>query len=388
MKSVQIQLKTGRFNQQDVAKVTALNPHLILAFGSLDLIRSAELKEFAKQFPNAQFVGCSTAGEISSKGFFDDTLVINAIHFDQKGSHVKTAFYTSDDAKIGQMESGKKLGAKLNSPDLVGVLLLAPGVGANPPEIVYGVKNAIPHDISVFGGLAGDGGKFQETSVFFNGEVLTTGCLAVGFYGESLSLQHSARGGWKTFGAVREVTKSHENVLFEIGGRPALDVYKESMGDHAKNLPKTGLSFPLSLVSSEGDEVGLMRAVLDVNEADKSLILAGDIMLRGHEQDRTYVRLARGKNMDLIDGAREAADLIKPDAGSDHFGILISCVARKIVMGQAIDDEIEAVLEGLKGCNVGGFYAYGEIGPFHSKNDCQLHNQTMTITLLSEKKSA
>ena len=53
---------------------------------------------------------------------------------------------------------------------------------------------------------------------------------------------------------------------------------------------------------------------------------------------------------------------------------------------QRVEEEVEAVRDVL-GASVAlaGFYSYGEISPFTPGAKCELHNQTMTITALSEQ---
>jgi hypothetical protein len=64
---------------------------------------------------------------------------------------------------------------------------------------------------------------------------------------------------------------------------------------------------------------------------------------------------------------------------------LISCVGRKLVLQQRIEEEVEAVQEVLgSGAALAGFYSYGELCPFGADARCELHNQTMTITTLRE----
>ncbi|MDE2000358.1 MAG: FIST C-terminal domain-containing protein, partial [Burkholderiales bacterium] len=65
--------------------------------------------------------------------------------------------------------------------------------------------------------------------------------------------------------------------------------------------------------------------------------------------------------------------------------LLVSCVGRKLVMGAHVDEEVEAVAAVFgRHATVSGFYSYGEISPTVKGLDCKLHNQTMTITYLSE----
>ena len=90
----------------------------------------------------------------------------------------------------------------------------------------------------------------------------------------------------------------------------------------------------------------------------------------------------------LIDGAKGAAQASHAVIGSEppDPAILISCVGRKLVLEQRIEEEVEAVREVLGvSTTLAGFYSYGEILPFTPGAKCELHNQKMTITALSER---
>jgi hypothetical protein len=90
----------------------------------------------------------------------------------------------------------------------------------------------------------------------------------------------------------------------------------------------------------------------------------------------------------LIDGAFGAAEVSYEAIGSSSpdLAILISCVGRKMVLRQRIEEEVESVREVLGERTVlAGFYSYGEISPFKPGVECSLHNQTMTITTFLEK---
>jgi hypothetical protein len=70
---------------------------------------------------------------------------------------------------------------------------------------------------------------------------------------------------------------------------------------------------------------------------------------------------------------------------SAELAILISCVGRKLVLGQRVEEEVEAVRNVLGPVPVmSGFYSYGEISTQFGSTQCELHNQTMTITVLKE----
>jgi hypothetical protein len=187
-------------------------------------------------------------------------------------------------------------------------------------------------------------------------------------------------GGWDSFGPERRITRSKGNVLFELDGRSALELYKEYLGSHASGLPASGLLFPLTLRSEETGE-SVVRTILAVNEADQSMTFAGDM------PEQALARLMRANFDRLIDGAAGAARTCRQKLGEEKtdLAILISCVGRKLVLKQRIEEEVEAVVEVLGETVVStGFYSYGEISPFIPEARCALHNQTMTVTTLSE----
>jgi hypothetical protein len=194
-----------------------------------------------------------------------------------------------------------------------------------------------------------------------------------------LKVGFGSLGGWDPFGPERLVTRSKGNVLFELDGRPALSLYKQYLGEHSKGLPATGLLFPLS-VRVEPGETPLVRTILAVDEQQQSMTFAGDV------PEGAYARLSKANVDRLIDGAVGAARASCP-AGSvaPELAILISCVGRKLVLKQRVEDEVEGVRSILgEQAAMTGFYSYGEIAPFSLGERSELHNQTMTITTFAE----
>ncbi|HRC76477.1 MAG TPA: FIST C-terminal domain-containing protein, partial [Kouleothrix sp.] len=203
----------------------------------------------------------------------------------------------------------------------------------------------------------------------------------LGLYGKRLKVGFGSLGGWDPFGPERLITRSSGNVLYELDGRSALTLYKKYLGEHAAELPAAGLLFPLSLRTRTG-ETGLVRTVLSVDEEAQSMTFAGD-MPQG-----AYARLMMANFDRLIDGAIGAARTSYHAIGdtSPDLAILISCVGRKLLLKQRVEEEIEGVRDVLgPHTPITGFYSYGEISPFTPGANCELHNQTMTITTLAEE---
>jgi hypothetical protein len=137
--------------------------------------------------------------------------------------------------------------------------------------------------------------------------------------------------------------------------------------------------FPLS-IRANGGNISLVRTILSVNEKDKSLTFAGNM------PEGDYARLMKANFDRLIEGASTAAqNSMSKITGQPDLAILISCVGRKLVLDQRIEEEIEEVrtIYGSKTA-ITGFYSYGEISPSFNFLKCELHNQTMTITTLTE----
>lgn len=361
-----------------LAPVAEINANLVLVFaGMAHFSRPEFAAELRAAAPQAAWLGCSTAGEISPDGVDDDSCVVTAVEF---AGVTLTRAYTELAGMDDSFAAGQRIGQQLQSADLRAILIFGPGVAINGSALVNGVAEVVGQAIPITGGLAGDGGAFTRTFTLGDAGVSDQGVVAVGLCGDALSFAHGSFGGWEPFGPARKVTRSVGNVLYELDGEPALEVYKRYLGEHAKGLPASGLLFPFAMLGDDHNAMGLIRTILAVSEADGSLTLAGEIQQDG------YLKLMHASTDKLVDGAECAAEaaarMQEHDAG---LAILVSCVGRKLVMGGRVDEEVEAVGEVFgQGAVLTGFYSYGEISPFTPGAACKLHNQTMTITYLGE----
>ena len=360
---------------EDLLKLN-FKAHILLLFMSPDFKEKENLLNYlSKKFPESSIVGCSTAGEISDISVLDNSVSLTAIQL-EKVTHKKIAVPVKSMEK--SYSSGLQLAGKLKRPDLKHVLVFSDGLNVNGADLVSGMIAGLPK-VSITGGLAGDGADFNKTFIINDGEITDKMLVAIGLYGDDLKVGYSSKGGWDSFGKDRLVTKAKKNVLFELDGMPALELYKSFLGDKAKDLPGSGLLFPLSLRENE-TSTRVVRTILSVNEEDQSLTFAGNI------PKGSYVRLMKANVDRLINGAQQSAKMANNSLNNDaELAILISCVGRRLVLKQLVEEEVEAVREILgPKPKITGFYSYGEIAPFEEFSPCELHNQTMTITTLSE----
>lgn len=353
---------------------------LVLAFGSLKNVESkTRFKELQGRYPKADIVLCSTAGEILETQVNDDTLAVTAIKF--KSTSTQTVM-----VKRGKTKRSADLGAEivdaLPTKNLTHVMVFAEGLNINGSHLVEGMMQQLPEGVQVTGGLAGDGGAFKRTAVGLNGPAISNQIVAVGFYGEKLQVGFGSVGGWDEFGVERIVTKSKNNVVYELDGQPILPLYKKYLGPAANDLPGSGLFFPLSVHAPDSD-IKLVRTLLAVDEEVGSITFAGNVP-EGH-----MAQLMKANFDRLIDGAGQAAQATHTSLKGKkaELAVLVSCVGRKLVLKQRIEEEVESV-QAILGdqCHLTGFYSYGEIAPTAAeKNQCRLHNQTMTITTFQER---
>lgn len=358
---------------------------LVLVFGSRYLLEdSAHYEHIHSLYPTAHIFLCSTSGEIADTAVYDDTIAVTAVEFEHTA--VQTAS-TTVSAMSDSFQAGYAVGSALPHEDLAHVFVLSDGHVVNGSTLVQGLKEALPSGMIITGGLAGDGNRFERTLVGLNAPPTEGVIAAVGFYGNRLKVGYGSIGGWDAFGPNRLITKAENNVLYELDGRSALDIYKLYLGNEAEQLPSSALLFPLSIKARIDSGQSLVRTILSIDEENKSMIFAGDIPTGWHAQ---FMKA----NFDrLIDGAGHAAEVSSLLLGSEppDLSILISCIGRKNILADRVEEEVENVREILGGeTAITGFYSYGEISPLMfasslaSSSACELHNQTMTITALKE----
>lgn len=365
--------------RDDLNPLAALKPNLVLVFASPRWFNASSIaSDLAATFPEALILGCSTAGEISSVGVHAGHCIVTAVRFEQ----TRLAAATTDLAGMADSAAaGRRLGERLKRDDLRAILLFGQGVQINGSALIEGMRAVLDPAVVVTGGLAGDEGAFSQTWTIGPDGVSDRAVVALGLGGPHLRFSHGSFGGWEPFGPPRKATRCDGNILYELDREPALEVYKRYLGDYARDLPASGLLFPFAMLAGDRKDTGLIRTILGINEADNSLVLAGDIQADG------YLQLMHASTDSLVNGAEAAAQAAgqMDSQAASGLAILVSCVGRKLAMGARVDEEVEAVAEALgRNATLAGFYSNGEISPMVPGGDCKLHNQTMTITCLAE----
>ncbi len=363
-------LPTAQIEEQVLVLVFASTPAAALA---------APLEQLLQGLPGAVVMGCSTSGQIIENVYLETGLVAAVIRFERSSLKLRSEKLSQ---KTDSFTVGESLAQQFDAPELNALFVLSEGLNVNASRLMLGFNSVIAGRVPITGGLAGDGDCFQSTWIWVDGRPVSDHVAVLGIYGDSLNLGYASGGGWDVLGPEREITRSQGKVLYEVDGEPALAMYKKYLGKMADRLPASGTLFPLALSCGEDTDEYKVRGILSVNEEDQSISFAGDMPQHSH------VRLMRTDYDHLVEAAGKAASslhLPRRQPRGELLCIAISCVGRRLVLGPRVEDEIEAVFDSLPpGTRQIGFYSHGELSPLAS-GLCDLHNQTMTLTLWWEE---
>jgi hypothetical protein len=359
---------------------TLADADLVIYFASPSAMREGtQLAQLAEIYPRARLIGCSTGGEIADYSVLEDSIVATAVSFDSVT--IGTAS-TSIRSVPDSTAAGAVLASDLGARDLRAVFVLADGLNVNGSELVKGLSDALGPAVVITGGLAGDGDAFQSTAVGLGPAPRPGTLAAVGFYGDAVAVGYGYHAGWDPLGPERRITRSEGNVLYTLDDLPALELYKRYLGEEAEGLPGSAFLFPLRIWDDrEGSGPAVIRTILGIDEGNGSMTFAGD-MPQGHAAQFMHGNLDR-----LVDSAERAAAEARRGAKTDRgLALLVSCIGRKLLLDQRTGEEVEAAVKALgDGFLAAGFYSYGEICPQGPGGPSDLHNQTMTVTVIGEQ---
>nr|WP_320133067.1 FIST N-terminal domain-containing protein [uncultured Holophaga sp.] len=355
---------------------------LVLAFFASELgVARTTLEALRSAYPGSHLAGASTGGEIVGTSLEDNSIAVAVLHF----ASTELALGREEVAQIhSSLEAGRRLARHLDHAELKGALLFTSGLAADGADAARGLSQVLGREIPVSGGVAAAAGAGGPTFTLsaLPGEPLELGTdqiIGIGFRGRAIRLSSASKGGWSPFGLERRVTRSQGHILYELDGKPALALYRTYLGERARGLPLTASLFPLAILDGRvRGEDPLVRSVQGVDEEAQSLIFGGNI------QEGSLVQLMHSSVDRLVEASSQAGASLAPGGAHRGLCLAVSCIARRLVMGERAEEELEALSESLSpSTDLVGFYSHGELSPERS-GECLLHNQTMTLTLIQE----
>lgn len=360
--------------------VQSCDANLVLYFGSHEhLVDGQRHAELSLLFPAAVILGCSGGSVLDSRVSPDVTVAAVAVSF----QHARVSLASVElETHTTAENCGRALVRQLDATDLAGIFVLGDGTLLNGSALLRGMRDVVRPGIPVSGGLAGDDARFEETLVAANAPPRPGIVAALGFYGEGVQLTSGVGGGWTVFGPHRTISRSQGNVLLELDGEPALDLYRRYLGEEAEGLPGTALLFPLRIFHPDRPDHDVVRTVLAIDETTESMTFAGDV------PQGWVAQLMRSTVSRLTAAAATATrDAVHACRHGDLPGlaIVVNCIGRRLAMGGRYADETADVLEQLPPAVAQlGFYSHGEMAAHPSSHTLELHNQTLVVTLVTE----
>ncbi|MDD5400969.1 MAG: PAS domain S-box protein [Sulfurimonas sp.] len=312
--------------------------------------------------PNASFMATSTAGIVKGGEIVDGEIVISFSLFEH--SFTKSLCYVSKTAD----EIVESISKDLITSSTKLLVIFANTFKINSEYILKEISLKHPN-IVISGGNAGDDFKFKTSNVF-SSKCNTCDVVVGVIYSDILKVETKYLFNWQTIGKQMVVTKSSENIVYEINNQSVLDIYKHYLGDEiAENMHTLGIEFPL--IFSE-DGVDVARAPIAVDEAQGSVQFAGDI------KEGSYVKFGYA-NIENIKNAN--IETINQNRFKNEAIYIYSCATRRQVLGSYFKEELKS-LHTL--APLSGFATYGEF--FHDSKSCSnnLLNITTTYVVLNE----
>jgi hypothetical protein len=341
------------------------------------------LAEAERAAPGTAFFGCSTAGEITERGLTRGNLAAMVVSSDETAISLSV----TEGVKANPAEAARRLcadfAAQMKSASAKGLsmstsVLLVDGLNGAGECVVNEVLSATRSFQQVVGGAAGDDGAFAATKVGARGKATTDSAAVLHTFSRKpwgVGVDH----GLKPNSSRMRVTRASANVVQQIDGRPAFDVYKEFAARRGVDLTPQNAG-PFLIANELGihvfDELRRARAPLKVG-ADGSLTCAADI------PEGASVSILDGEPGSMVAAARRAAEEARKNlAGAQAAGVLLfDCVCRGMILDGRFGQEIEAVRSIFPGVPVAGLLTYGEIARFKGRLD-GWHNTTAVVAAI------
>jgi len=361
----------------------------LIVFGSCRFDHRQLLAGITSVAGQRPMVGGTTAGEISTAGFGQGSVVLMALRSESLRFFSGIGTAMSDDERACGAALIEDLRRRTSLDEARCLLVFPNGMGGDGARVIEGLQSVVGEGFEVVGGCLGDDERFDNTFQFFDGKVYRDGMPGLLITSpEACRTGIGVRSGFESIGNRFYCTAADGNTIEELDGEPALQLYKEFLGeDRSRRLPGICLEYPFGMIdqraSIAGEEYFQLRCGLQVNHERGTITLAASI------PEGSPITLTTASRGDIINGARLAAEqALECLQGARPRAILMfSCVGRKLVLGRRTGEEVAAVQEVL-GTDVPllGFYTYGEIGPIDKRQEhlavTRFHNETVVLWVL------
>ena len=373
--------------EQALRNAGVSKPDFVFMFATVGYDQRTVLRAVREATGGAPLSGCSGEGTINGDDSDESnfSVVVMVISSDELRWRNGLATGLGSDSRATGQRVAQELTSELGA-DAVGLFVFPDGTTVNFDHLFAGLEANLPSDrfLPIWGGGAGDNLAMRQTYQYCDDEVVSDGVAYALLSGEAQPAW-AIDVGYIPIGSERTVTRSQGNVIYEIDGRPALEVFREylpdpALADHWGARLANAFALCFRAPSYIKDEDCIFRAVLSLNKTEGSLILATEV------QEGTSVWFSSRNQEKVTTGLDRMATQIKQQLGDTQPKLVFhfDCTARGKIMFR--DQEKLRILRRFRqavGPDVpwAGFYTFGEIGPV-GKHNCH-HNYTAVVLALS-----
>jgi small ligand-binding sensory domain FIST len=369
--------RAGRILGETVhAGMDGRTPDILFLFATVGHDFDKLIAGIAEVFGDAPLAGCSGAGILAGRHADESTHSATLLGIAAEG--IRFSPFLRDGLGPDPGEAGRAIGRRIRdlgiapeSPHFV--ILLPDGLTVNADPLLAGIEDALGYSVDCVGGTAGNDYLFSETFQFAEGRVARDAVAGVVVSGD-VRYRIGASHGSEPLGLFRTVTRSRNNIVHEIDGRPAVDLLRTFLGeDRMADLGQVINLFELGQAFEDRDYSGdiINRAIIGIDAAAGSLTLGAEVA------QGSKIRLTRRDPDRVLAGTRETtarvlAGLDDPDRA---VFLYFPCSGRGAYLFGESDPDVRTLHEALgPGREAAGFFCFGEIAPVRGRN--VYHNYT------------
>lgn len=359
--------------------------HIAFVFSSVEFARPDILALISNITQAATLIGSSSLAVMSQRGIYRHAIAVAVL------SLPKNIFFnaacvrnlTPGNTAAGSDELGEKLLYGFQNVRRDFALIFSDGLMHDGSNLLFGLQARLGTSFPITGASASDELTFQKTYVYFNKEVLT-GAAAGILWGGKLDFGIGSKHGWNAIGKPRRVTRSDNNIVYEIDGMPAANIYKDYFGcDLAKlnkELRRVSILYPIGIYLSKEEEY-LLRNILYIRED-------GAIVFQGNVPQESMVKLMIGTEESCLAATKQVFGEMRINRFSlpVSLAFVFDSASRYILLGRKAPKELEIIKENLaKDTPIIGMYTYGEQAPLKNidyQGRAYFHNQTVTVVTI------
>jgi hypothetical protein len=358
-------------------------PDLAIIFCSVKYDYDAVMRGIKSIAGDVPMIGCSSAGQFSDEGTLKDGLVCAMIISDNYHFYPSIGTNLKSEPIQAIKNATKSFSGKTRDLPFESAILLVDGLAGKGEEAVLAASSALGPKVKFAGGAAADNLAFKETSVFGNGQALTDAislCLVNSRDPVIIAVKH----GHKPISGPMRITKAKDNIIYEVEGRPALDVWKDCLRDEVKlkgididkltlqELSKILLKYEAGLQTGSEYKIRFPASC----NSDGSLNFVCTMM------EGAVIKIMTSEPQDQIESIQQAIqNALNASHGIDIAGgIVFDCACRAMILEEEFPKAVMAGKEMIGKVPFIGCETYGEIA-MEVGQLSGFHNTTTVIML-------